>query len=126
MSRLEAIRRHRLDCCAGSRREVRNCDAAPHGQSARHDCLLYHFRLGRNPKVLPGLAAGLTKTKIIRHSASTVWATPAISSATARASAARSGRSGWAPANAEFAALISKPQTHGFRPQEPPRSPVAG
>ena len=38
---LKAIREYCLDCCCGSAHEVRLC--------AAKDCLLYKFRLGKNP-----------------------------------------------------------------------------
>ncbi len=39
---LRAIRANCLDCCAGQRREVRECHLT--------DCPLWPFRMGRNPK----------------------------------------------------------------------------
>jgi len=41
LSPLKAIKAHCLDCCGGSRREVKACEIA--------DCPLHPFRLGKNP-----------------------------------------------------------------------------
>lgn len=41
MSPLKAIKAHCLDCCGGSRQEVKACEIA--------DCPLHPFRLGKNP-----------------------------------------------------------------------------
>jgi len=39
---LHAIREHCIDCCGGSKEEVRLCTVS--------DCALYPFRLGKDPK----------------------------------------------------------------------------
>ena len=42
MTPMKAIRAHCIDCCCGSKKEVRLC-ASP-------DCALYPYRMGHRPK----------------------------------------------------------------------------
>lgn len=53
---LKAIRKHCLECCGGSRREVELCTANPKDIAGSEDpelytsCSLYQYRFGTNPR----------------------------------------------------------------------------
>lgn len=64
-TRLQAIRQHCVDCTGGSYKEVENCTAGPDAPEPYYRCLLYAWRMGRNPARGPGVR-NPSKTKIIR------------------------------------------------------------